>query len=111
MLVEDDEEIAVRLARGLKAAGFIVDRASNGDDGYMLGRDQKFDAAILDLGLPGMDGLSVLQMWRAENVRMPVLILTARGTLTEKVKGLNAGADDYIAKPFHTPKSWRAFMP
>ncbi|KAB2943532.1 MAG: response regulator transcription factor [Hyphomicrobium sp.] len=104
LLVEDDEEIAVRLARGLKAAGFIVDRASNGDDGYMLGRDQKFDAAILDLGLPGMDGLSVLQMWRAENVRMPVLILTARGTLTEKVKGLNAGADDYIAKPFHTPE-------
>lgn len=104
LLVEDDEEIAARLAVSLKTAGFVVEHAANGDDGYALGRDQKFDAAVLDLGLPGIEGLAVLQMWRAEGVNLPVLILTARGTLNEKVKGLNAGADDYIAKPFHIPE-------
>lgn len=99
--MEDDDGIAARLTTSLKAAGFVVERAANGDDGYVIGRDHKFDAAVLDLGLPGPEGLTVLQMWRAEHVNMPVLILTARGTLSEKVKGLNAGADDYIAKPFH----------
>jgi len=102
LLVEDDDEIADRLVAGLEASGFSVDRARNGDDAYAFGSDQQFDAAILDLGLPGEDGLTVLRMWRGESVSMPVLILTARGTLNDKVKGLNAGADDYITKPFDT---------
>jgi two-component system OmpR family response regulator len=78
-----------------------VDRAKNGEDGLSMGSLETFDAAILDLGLPSMEGISVLRNWRSANRDMPVLILTARGTWTEKVEGLNAGADDYITKPFH----------
>ena len=89
---------------GLVAAGFVVDCVANGEDARSLGCDQQFDAAILDLGLPGVPGLDVLQAWRAAGVTMPVLILTARGAWPEKVKGLNAGADDYISKPFHIPE-------
>jgi DNA-binding response OmpR family regulator len=101
LLVEDDNDIAGRLATGLRPAGFVVDRAQNGEDGYAMGTHDQFDAAILDLGLPNMQGLTVLRKWRAEKRDMPVLILTAHGTWTEKVEGLNAGADDYITKPFH----------
>jgi two-component system, OmpR family, response regulator len=104
LLVEDDEDIAARLTTGLRPAGFVVDRAKNGEDGHAMGADDQFDAVILDLGLPNMEGLTVLRKWRAENRDMPVLILTARGTWTEKVEGLNAGADDYITKPFHIPE-------
>ena len=104
MLVEDDENIAARLGSGLEAAGFVVDRIANGEDACLLGQDQQFDAAILDLGLPGVGGLEVLQAWRSAGVAMPVLILTARGAWPEKVRGLNAGADDYISKPFHMPE-------
>ena len=104
MLVEDDEDIAARLTSGLEAAGFVVDRIANGEDACSLGRAQEFDAAILDLGLPGVGGLEVLQKWRGNGVMMPVLILTAHGTWSEKVRGLNAGADDYITKPFHIPE-------
>ncbi len=104
MLVEDDDDIAGRLISGLQPAGFVVDRAANGEDGHEMGVHDTFDAAILDLGLPNMEGLDVLRKWRAESRDMPVLILTARGTWTEKVEGLNAGADDYITKPFHIPE-------
>jgi DNA-binding response OmpR family regulator len=104
LLVEDDDDIAARLATGLRPAGFVVDRASNGEDGHAMGVHDQFDAVILDLGLPNMEGLAVLRKWRAESRDMPVLILTARGTWTEKVEGLNAGADDYITKPFHIPE-------
>jgi two-component system OmpR family response regulator len=104
LLVEDDDDIAARLAIGLRPAGFVVDRASNGEDGHAMGVHDQFDAVILDLGLPNMEGLAVLRKWRAESRDMPVLILTARGTWTEKVEGLNAGADDYITKPFHIPE-------
>jgi DNA-binding response OmpR family regulator len=89
---------------GLRPAGFVVERACDGEDGYAMGTQDQFDAAILDLGLPNMEGLTVLRKWRAESRDMPVLILTARGTWTEKVEGLNAGADDYITKPFHIPE-------
>lgn len=104
LLVEDDDDIAGRLATGLRPAGFVVDRAKSGEDGYAMGAHDQFDAAILDLGLPQMQGLTVLRKWRAEKRAMPVLILTAHGTWTEKVEGLNAGADDYITKPFHIPE-------
>lgn len=101
LLIEDDDEIADRLVSGLVASGFTVDRADNGADGYAMGVDDTYDAAILDLGLPQMQGLDVLKRWRAEARLTPVLVLTARGTWSEKVDGLNAGADDYITKPFH----------
>ncbi len=104
MLVEDDDEIASRLVDGLANAGFTVERANTGADGYFMGKDQSFDAAILDLGLPEMEGLEVLKRWRAEGVAMPVLILTARGSWSEKIEGLNAGGDDYSTKPFHVPE-------
>ena len=104
LLVEDDDEIAERLAAGLAQAGYVVDRASNGEDGYELGASEPYAAVILDLGLPKMQGLEILKRWRAEKRDVPVLILTARGTWSEKVDGLNAGADDYVTKPFHVPE-------
>ena len=104
MLVEDDNEIALRLSSGLTQAGFSVERADNGADGYAMGAEETYDAVVLDLGLPKMQGLDVLRRWRAGTCRAPVLILTARGSWAEKVDGLNAGADDYITKPFHIPE-------
>ena len=104
LLVEDDDDIAERLISGLIPAGFTVDRANNGADGYAMGADDTYDAAILDLGLPQMQGLDVLKRWRAGSRMVPVLVLTARGSWSEKVDGLNAGADDYITKPFHIPE-------
>lgn len=104
LLLEDDNEIAERLASGLAPAGFTVERADNGSDGYAMGMEDAYEAAILDLGLPEVQGLDVLKRWRAAGRKLPVLILTARGTWAEKVDGLNAGADDYITKPFHIPE-------
>lgn len=104
LLIEDDKEIAGRLRTGLEALGFAVEHACDGADGYLMGKDENYDAAILDLGLPKMQGLEVLRMWRAEGLTLPVLVLTARGMWSEKVEGLNAGADDYITKPFHIPE-------
>jgi two-component system, OmpR family, response regulator len=101
LLVEDNPDLAQRLAEGLRVAGFVVERAADGETGYRLGRSEDFDAAILDLGLPDMKGVDVLKRWRQGGREMPVLILTARGSWTEKVEGLNAGADDYVTKPSH----------
>jgi two-component system, OmpR family, response regulator len=103
-LVEDDDEIGTRLMEGLQASGFAVERAETGADGLLIGKEESFDAAILDLGLPEMEGMEVLKRWRAAGIVMPVLILTARGSWSEKIDGLNAGADDYITKPFHVPE-------
>lgn len=104
LLVEDDREIARRLGEGLAEAGFSVEYAYTGPDGLTFGMHDAFDAVILDLGLPHMQGLDVLKGWRKEKRDFPVLILTARGTWSEKVDGLNAGADDYVTKPFHVPE-------
>jgi two-component system OmpR family response regulator len=104
LLVEDDEDIAQRLIAGLTQAGFTVERADNGTDGYTMGLDETYMAAILDLGLPQIQGIDVLKRWRSAGRKLPVLILTARGTWAEKVDGLNAGADDYVTKPFHVPE-------
>jgi len=104
LLVEDDNELATRINRGLTQAGFVVERAVDGDDGFELGLQSQMDMIVLDLGLPGKPGLEVLKEWRARGVSTPVLILTARGTWTDKVSGLNEGADDYLTKPFHVPE-------
>ena len=103
LVVEDEPTIAAQLAEALRNAGYAVDAASNGIDAYFLGEDgnQPFDAVVLDLGLPQMDGLTVLRKWRGAGRTMPVLILTARDNWHEKVAGIDAGADDYLTKPFH----------
>lgn len=100
LLIEDDAALAEEVAHALRAEHFAVDVAANGEDGFHLGATEGYDAAVLDLGLPKMDGLSVLQGWRAGGQALPVLILTARDGWSEKVAGFKAGADDYLIKPF-----------
>ena len=100
LVVEDNAVLAAQLRAALAAAGFAVDAAADGEEGLFLGETEPYDAVVLDLGLPVLDGMSVLRRWRAGQRGMPVLILTARGSWTDKVEGLNAGADDYLAKPF-----------
>jgi DNA-binding response OmpR family regulator len=102
LLVEDDPALAEGLARALRAENFAVDVASNGEDGGHLGSTELYDAAVLDLGLPVRDGVSILRDWRAQGRALPVLILTARDAWSEKVAGFKAGADDYLTKPFRT---------
>jgi DNA-binding response OmpR family regulator len=101
LLVEDDRALADGIATDLRQAGFAVDIAGDGIDAEHLGRVQEYDAVILDLGLPGKPGLEVLRSWRDSGLAMPVLILTARDSWTERVAGLKSGADDYLGKPFH----------
>jgi two-component system OmpR family response regulator len=99
-LIEDDTRLARQIADALGHAGYTVDRSADGEDGWFRGDSEDYDAVILDLGLPAMDGLSVLRRWRSARRTMPVLILTARASWREKVTGLREGADDYLAKPF-----------
>ncbi len=101
LLVEDDPTLRAQLRSGLQDAGYVVDEADNGPDAQHLGANESYDAAVLDLGLPQLDGLSVLRRWRSEAIALPVLILTARDSWHDKVAGIDAGADDYLAKPFH----------
>lgn len=100
LLVEDDADIAEDVARALADAGYLVARARDGENAWFIGDTEDIAVAILDLGLPRLDGLSVLKRWRAAGRTFPVLILSARGAWTEKVDGIEAGADDYLAKPF-----------
>lgn len=100
LVAEDDPDVGPDLVRALSAAGFVVDLATDGEDAWYQGDIESFDVVVLDLGLPQMDGLSVLRKWRASGRAHPVLILSARGDWTEKVEGIEAGADDYVAKPF-----------
>jgi two-component system OmpR family response regulator len=102
LLVEDDRGIARQLAEALRAENFVVDVAHDGEDGQHLGDTGNYDAAVLDLGLPKIEGAAVLRAWRANARRFPVLILTARDGWSEKVEGFKAGADDYLTKPFRT---------
>lgn len=101
LLVEDDPTLRAQLRLGLQEAGYAVDEADNGRDAHFLGDTEAFDAVVLDLGLPVLDGLSVLKRWRGAGRGVPVLILTARDNWSEKVAGIDAGADDYLTKPFH----------
>ena len=100
LLVEDDRKIAASVARVLEADGYVIDTVSDGEEAWFRGDTEDYGAIILDLGLPKMDGLSVLKRWRANGRHMPVLILTARGSWAERVDGIDAGADDYLPKPF-----------
>ncbi|OCW57802.1 response regulator transcription factor [Hoeflea olei] len=100
LLAEDDARIRKDVTTALEAAGYVVDSQVNGEEAWFLGDTESYGAAVLDLGLPGMDGLSVLKRWRADGRSFPVLVLTARGAWTERVEGIDAGADDYLPKPF-----------
>ncbi|MCX5512108.1 DNA-binding response regulator [Kaistia algarum] len=101
LVVEDDLDLNRQLADAFKAAGYVVDTARDGEEGHFLGDTEPYDAVVLDIGLPRMDGISVLEAWRRDGRKMPVLILTARDRWSDKVQGIDAGADDYVAKPFH----------
>ena len=100
LVVEDEPRLAEQLEAALRQAGYAVDRARDGEQGDFLGATERYDAVILDLGLPKLDGLTVLRRWRDAGNPVPVLVLTARGTWHEKVQGIDGGADDYVAKPF-----------
>lgn len=100
LLVEDDPRVVASVRAGLEGAGYVVDVVTDGETAWFRGDTEEYAAAVLDLGLPGLDGLSVLKRWRAGGRPLPVLILTARGNWDERVEGIDAGADDYLAKPF-----------
>jgi two-component system, OmpR family, response regulator len=101
LVVEDDVDLNRQLVTSLTDAGYVVDKALDGEEGHYLGDSSPYDAVILDLGLPILDGVSVLEKWRRAGRKMPVLILTARDRWSDKVAGFDAGADDYVTKPFH----------
>jgi two-component system, OmpR family, response regulator len=100
LVVEDEARLGDELVRSLEEAGYAVDRAADGERADFLGQTERYDAVVLDLGLPGMDGLTVLRRWREAGLAMPVLVLTARASWHEKVVGIDSGADDYVSKPF-----------
>lgn len=100
LLVEDDPRIVADARKALAAAGYIVETAADGEAAWFLGDTEDYDAIVLDLGLPKMDGLAVLKRWRENGRTTPVLVLTARGTWSERVEGIDAGADDYLPKPY-----------
>ncbi|MFO1088320.1 MAG: response regulator transcription factor [Hyphomicrobiales bacterium] len=101
LVVEDDPDLSRQLNDALTDAGYVVDTAKDGEEGQYLGESEPYDVVILDLGLPVKDGVTVLKAWRRAERTMPVLILTARDRWSDKVAGFDAGADDYVAKPFH----------
>lgn len=104
LLAEDEQAIADDIAQGLGEAGYLVEAVADGDTALERGRSRGFDAIVLDLGLPKLDGLTVIRQWRSVGVATPVLVLTARGAWMERVEGIEAGADDYLVKPFHMPE-------
>ena len=101
LVVEDDRDLNRQIAAALEAAGYAVDRAFDGEEGWFRGETEPYDAVVLDIGLPKRDGISILEAWRKAGRTMPVLILTARDRWSDKVQGIDAGADDYVGKPFH----------
>ncbi|MBL8548371.1 MAG: response regulator transcription factor [Hyphomonadaceae bacterium] len=101
LVVEDDRDLREQLKTALGDAGYAVDTADNGEDGQFLGETEPYDLVILDLGLPKVDGMTILKGWRSQGRSMPVLILSARDRWSEKVEGLDLGANDYLTKPFH----------
>lgn len=100
LIVEDEERIAADVGDAVTAGGYVAEIARNGEDAWFKGGTENYAAIILDLGLPGLDGLTVLKRWRSEGIATPVLVLTARGAWSERVDGIDAGADDYLPKPF-----------
>lgn len=104
LLAEDEKSIADDITQGLGEAGYLVEAVTDGDAALERGRSRGFDAIVLDLGLPKLDGLTVIRQWRAVGIATPILVLTARGAWMERVEGIEAGADDYLVKPFHMPE-------
>jgi len=100
LLVEDDQKIASFIIKGLKAEGYAVDHATDGQDGLHLALTEPYDAAVVDIMLPKLDGLSLIERIRQEKVKTPVIILSAKGTVDDRVRGLQTGGDDYLTKPF-----------
>jgi len=100
LLLEDDAKIAAFVAKGLREASYVVDTSSNGEEGCEMGRKNPYDAAIVDLMLPKLDGLGVIERWRTEQIKLPVLILSAKRSLDDRITGLQRGGDDYLTKPF-----------
>lgn len=100
LIIEDEPDINRQLVDAFKEANYAVDTTKDGEEGEYLGESGTYDAIVLDLGLPGKDGISILKSWREQGIATPVLILTARGSWSEKVQGIDSGADDYVAKPF-----------
>lgn len=100
LIIEDEKKIASFIRKGLEAAGFVLDVSHNGDEGFTLATTRPYDAIVLDIMLPGKDGLSILRQLRERKMAVPVILLTARSGLNERLEGLNLGADDYLAKPF-----------
>ncbi|MFC6487985.1 response regulator transcription factor [Nitratireductor sp. GCM10026969] len=101
LVIEDDLDLNRQISAALQDAGYVVDKAFDGEEGHFLGDTEPYDAVVLDVGLPRMDGISILERWRRDGRTMPVLILTARDRWSDKVSGIDAGADDYVTKPFH----------
>jgi two-component system OmpR family response regulator len=104
LVIEDDPALASRVLRALQAEGYVVETAADGARADFLGGTETYDAAVLDLGLPGLDGVTVLQHWRSQGAAFPVLVLTARERWHDKLAAFNAGADDYLVKPFEMPE-------
>ena len=104
LVVEDDKDINRQVVAALEEAGYVADKAYDGEEGGYLGESEPYDAIILDMGLPKADGVTVLQKWRRSGVKTPVIILTARDRWSDKVDGFDAGADDYVTKPFSAPE-------
>src|SRR5256885_10840486 len=100
LVVEDDKKIASFVANGLKQSGFAVDQSANGEDALLMAQSVPYDAAVIDVMLPKLDGLTLIQRLRKENIRTPVIILSAKASVDDRVRGLQAGADDYLTKPF-----------
>ncbi len=101
LVIEDEKKIAAFVRKGLEAQGFVVETSANGDEGFLLATTHSYDALVLDIMLPGKDGLSILRNLRERKMAVPVVLLTARSELNERLEGLNLGADDYLTKPFH----------
>lgn len=101
LVVEDERKVAADLGRALEGSGLVVEQVSDGETAWFQGDTENYDLVVLDLGLPNLDGLQVLKRWRANQRTMPVLVLTARDSWSEKVEAIDAGADDYLTKPFH----------
>jgi len=100
LVVEDEARVSADIARALTAAGYVAEVVSDGEEAWFRGSTENYAAIVLDIGLPKLDGLAVLKRWRAERVATPIIMLTARGSWSERVDGIDAGADDYLAKPF-----------
>jgi DNA-binding response OmpR family regulator len=111
LIVEDDKKIASFIAKGLNEAGYFADHVNNGADGLQRALEKPYDAAVVDVMLPRLDGLSMIERMRARKIHTPVLILSAKRAVDDRIKGLRTGGDDYLTKPFSLPSSWRVSKP